>query len=275
MTPRKRLIIFTTLFCITIIIFSSSMILGKHLSLEAKAQATTINKSTYRTHKTKLMNIEAKGNSLNTFFQTKSAARVIYLTFDDGPTEYTEEILKILHTHQVKSTFFMLNGNMIKRPEIVENVVADGHAIGCHGVTHRVSNFYKTMTSPREEMDACAKTLETISGKSSKIVRVPFGSFPNLTSAQKIELDKAEYVMWDWNVDSNDWKIDNPKKITQSVLTQVHKLLKKDKVPVILFHDKAITAKVLPQIITELKDLGYEFLPIDENDIPVQFQIHS
>ncbi|MGG0716823.1 polysaccharide deacetylase family protein [Robertmurraya massiliosenegalensis] len=275
MTPRKRLIIFSTLFCISFFIFSSSIILGRHLTFESKVEATTLNKSSYRIHRKKISELQIKSDVFTKRFLKNEVTQPIYLTFDDGPTEYTNDILEILNKFEIKSTFFMLNNNILNKPEVVQAVKENSHTIGCHGVSHQVSKFYKTNLSPLDEMNTCETSVKSITGESVNIIRVPFGSFPHLTTAQKAELDKANYVMWDWNVDSNDWNNHSEKKITQSVLNQVQKLYKSGRVPVILFHDKEVTAKALPTIIESLKNLGYEFLPINEKDIPVQFQIHS
>jgi len=275
MTPRKRLIIFTTLFCISFFIFTSSIILGKHLTFEAKVEATTLNKSSYRIHREKIRELSIKSDIITDSFLKKDGTQPIYLTFDDGPTEYTEDILEILDRYEIKSTFFMLSNNVLHNPTVVQAVKEKNHTIGCHGVTHQVSKFYKTSSSPLDEMNTCKTSVQSITGEPVNIIRVPFGSFPHLTTSQKAKLDQAKYVMWDWNVDSNDWSIHNEKKMTKSVLDQVQKLYKRERVPVILFHDKEVTVKALPTIIEALKNLGYEFLPIDEKDIPVQFKIQS
>lgn len=275
MTPRKRLmIIFSTLFCITIFIFSSSIILGKHFNFEATVEANTINKSTYRIHTTKLSELEAKTIIAERFIDKEEPLR-LYLTFDDGPTEHTGEILEILKKYDIESTFFMLNHNVLKRPEVVQNVWSNNHTIGCHGVTHQIAKFYKDSSSPLDEMNICGKSVESVIGETVNIIRVPFGSFPHLTLAQKEKLDEANLVMWDWNVDSSDWNNHNENAIIQTVLHQVEKLKNSDRVPVILFHDKEVTVRALPRIIEALKSLGYEFLPITENDVPVQFKIKS
>ncbi|WP_246041807.1 polysaccharide deacetylase family protein [Robertmurraya kyonggiensis] len=271
MQTRSRLILFVTLVSLSLIIFSSSTILADYFVFESTAEAKTIgtSNSNIKNHIAKSTDIVVKG--IDEQFLITDPSKLIYFTFDDGPTEYTPTILQILEQYQIKSTFFMLNNNVKKNPEISKAVAAAGHTIGCHGVTHKVSEFYKTTTSPRNEMATCGKTAEEITGEHVQIVRVPFGSFPHLTAAQKIELDKAQYVMWDWNVDSNDWNVNSSDKIVQSVLKQVAKFKDRQKSSVILFHDKAVTTKALPIIIESLRSQGYIFKQITVDDEPIQF----
>lgn len=271
MQTRSRLILFITLVSLSLIIFSSSTILADYFDFESTAEAKTIgtSNSNIKNHIAKSTDIVVK--EIDEQFLIKDPSKLIYITFDDGPTEYTPAILQILDQYQIKSTFFMLNNNVQKYPEISKAVATAGHTIGCHGVTHKVSEFYKTLTSPRDEMATCGKTVEDVTGEHVQVVRVPFGSFPHLTTAQKTELDKAQYVLWDWNVDSNDWSINNSDKIVQSVLKQVEKFKGRQKSPVLLFHDKEVTTKALPIIIESLKAQGYLFKQITVDDEPLQF----
>lgn len=271
MQTRNRVTIFITLITLTFIIFSSSTSLAKYITFESKVEAVSTVKLP-RTHTIKTTSIEFKDSSEKLFFK-KEPSIPVYLTFDDGPTEHTPAILDILKKYEIKSTFFMLNNNIHKNPDIVKTVSENGHTVGCHGVTHKVKLFYKTNTSPKEEMVACGKSVEDVIDSKVQVIRVPFGSSPYLTSAQKSELEKSQFIMWDWNVDSHDWSMNSSDKIVQTVLQQVKKLKEKEITPVLLFHDKEITVKALPQIIEQLKKLGYDFKPITVDDTPLQFSI--
>lgn len=272
MPTRKRVTIFIMLFSLTVIIFSSSTLFAKLIDFETKVQAKT-SPAFVRNHMVKSTGIQLMEtvHELERFSSAKPNLP-IFLTFDDGPTEFTHSILTILDHYQVQSTFFMLYGNIQKRPDIVKAVAEKGHTIGCHGVSHKVSAFYRTPTSPREEMEACSRAVEEIIGTNISLVRVPFGSSPHLTTAQKMELEQGEFIMWDWNVDSMDWKISSSEQMVQIVLKQVEKVKEKGKVPVVLFHDKEITVNALPAIIEALTELGYDFKPITHEDEPLQFK---
>lgn len=271
MLTRNRVTIFITLITLTFIIFSSSTSLAKYITFESKVEAESTVKQP-QTHITKTTSIVMKESGQKSFFDQEPKLPV-FLTFDDGPTEHTIAILDILKKYEVESTFFMLNQNIHELPEVVKKVKQNGHTIGCHGVTHKVENFYKTTTSPNEEMQTCGKSIEKVMGSKVPFIRVPFGSSPYLSSEQKSELDTSQFIMWDWNVDSQDWTMSSSDEIVQSVLEQVKTLKEKEQVPVILFHDREITAKALPQIIEKLKDLGYDFKRITVEDKPLQFTI--
>lgn len=273
MPTRIKFTVFITLLCLTFIIQSSSTILAKYISIDSKVEAKTV-ESFIKTHRIKTSDLEfKKTNQLTNNFFTKETDMPVYLTFDDGPTKFTSDILHILNKHGVQSTFFMLNNNIENLPELVKLVANSGHTIGCHGVTHIVSRFYRTDTSPSEEMTTCAKSVENVTSRKVQVVRVPYGSSPHLSSAQKGHLEKAQFIMWDWNVDSMDWSISSSEKMVQSVMNQVKRVKENGRAPVILFHDTNITVQALPQIIKKLKSLGYEFKPITVYDDPIQFTL--
>lgn len=271
MATRKRFIIFTTLISLTFFIFTSSTILGKYITFESKVVAeTTGDKTPLKIHALKTIDVQFKES--NQLFLEKRNQKIVFLTFDDGPTEHTLAILDILNKYNAPSTFFMLKGNIVKRPNVVKEVADSGHSIGCHGVSHKVNLFYKTATSPKDEMDSCSKSVAEVVGKGVELIRVPFGSFPHLTSTQKENLAKSQFILWDWNVDSMDWNIQSPDQMVSIVMKQVEKLENKEKVPVILFHDKEITVMALPKIIENLKALGYEISPLSVEVEPLQFK---
>ena len=138
--------------------------------------------------------------------------KVMYLTFDDGPSKYTREILEVLDKYEMKATFFMLDGAMKEDPEAVKQTVEKGHAVGLHGVSHKTGSFYCGQDGPLKEMEQTNDTLESIVGFKSCLVRTPYGSSPYLTQKQYINLVSRDYRIWDWNIDSKDWAYKNPYK---------------------------------------------------------------
>lgn len=271
MHAKHRLTLFITLIALTSVIFTTSTTLAKYMIFESKAEAeSTEDQSSI--HTIKATSIEMKTSNHMQLFNIDSKPSV-FLTFDDGPTEYTAAILDILKKYDIKSTFFMLQKNIETLPDIVKSVEQDGHAIGCHGVTHKVELFYKNTTSPTEEMIECSNSIKSVIESNVQVIRVPFGSSPHLTTAQKNGLEQSKFILWDWNVDSQDWSFNSRDKVVQSVLHQVKKLKDKEQAPVILFHDKEITVKALPIIIEQLKGLGYDFKSISIHDKPLQFTL--
>ena len=73
----------------------------------------------------------------------KEASKVVYLTFDDGPNQYTPTILDILKQKKAKATFFMIEGNIKRNPKIVNRIIKEGHYPGLHSVSHDVKKLYR------------------------------------------------------------------------------------------------------------------------------------
>ncbi|MBR6647627.1 MAG: polysaccharide deacetylase family protein [Clostridia bacterium] len=193
-----------------------------------------------------------------------AGAKVVYLTFDDGPSpKNTPVILDILKKYNAKATFFMLEGNMKKYPDIVKRIKKEGHALGLHGVTHVKSMFYKNAWSPAKEMQQANQTLKSITGEGTCLVRVPYGSAPNLSNQQYKNLRGAGYRMWDWNIDSEDSLSANVSSST--IYNNAIKGLKGKNNPVMLFHDKSNVRYCLDNLLSYLTKNGYHIVPIMHN----------
>lgn len=198
--------------------------------------------------------------------------KTVYLTFDDGPTATTSELLNILGKYNVKATFFMLGNNMNQHPSYVKRIANEGHALALHGMTHRKEKFYASPAAALGEMNNANKILKEITGQSTTLIRPPYGSKPYFTKTFRDKVLTQGYHLWDWNVDSTDWKYkDASDTIYTSVMNQVHKLKKTNVNPVILMHDQKATLKVLPRILETLKKEGYEFQVITPNLEAVNF----
>jgi peptidoglycan/xylan/chitin deacetylase (PgdA/CDA1 family) len=205
--------------------------------------------------------------------QNKPNGRSIYLTFDDGPTKYTSEILSILNKEHARATFFMLKHNMDHYPNALQQMKKQGFGMGCHGVTHKLRLFYASPKSAKGEMVECSDTLKQYTGEKAEVIRVPYGSFPFLSPKERQALNGAGFSMWDWNIDSKDWATSNPKVVAMNIEKQLNRK-PPFKTPVILMHDKKDTAAALPYIILELKKQHYRFGILSNQLTPVQFQ-HS
>ncbi|MBS4174330.1 polysaccharide deacetylase family protein [Bacillus sp. FJAT-49736] len=201
----------------------------------------------------------------------KPPHRVAYLTFDDGPNSSVERILSILDKYHAKATFFMMDPHMKQHQASVKKMVAKGHGVACHGVTHDKNKFYKSPTSAATEMKTCLATLKKITKTSSIMIRVPYGSKPWMTAPYRKEMERYGYKMWDWNVDSLDWKWLNGSKTASYTIQQIKTLQKRGISPLILFHDKPTTADALPAVLKYLIDNGYELKPLTNNMKPYNF----
>lgn len=194
--------------------------------------------------------------------------KTIYLTFDDGPSLYTEKILDLLDQYQMKATFFLLDGAMKEHPESVKQIVQRGHAVGLHGVTHKPQTFYCGIQGPLKELEQTNSTLESIVGFRSCLVRTPFGSNPHLTKSQYMELLKHNYLVWDWNIDSKDWAYKNAYKAYNTTIKNIKTSHKEPKV--ILFHDMKTSEKTLELFLKWMQENQYVSKEITPDLIPVK-----
>lgn len=122
--------------------------------------------------------------------------KVIYLTFDDGPTEeITHWILKTLDEFGVKATFFCIGNNAEKHPEIVNYIRKNGHSVGIHGYSH-VRGLYKK----QEEYLNDIKKSESII--KSKIFRPSHG---RIYPSQVKKLNELGYKVVLWDVITRDY----------------------------------------------------------------------
>lgn len=200
------------------------------------------------------------------------SSKPIYLTFDDGPTAHTNELLDILAKYDARGTFFMLGPNIASYPKSVKRLIASGSAAGLHGMTHVKNKFYASPESALAEMKQDNDALYKAAGVKSSLIRTPYGSKPYFKQAYRDKVLSAGFRLWDWNVDSEDWKYKTDHtRVIRSVLDQINTLERQGTVPVVLMHDQAATLKVLPEVLKTLKSKGYTFEVIDSGMTPVNF----
>ncbi|MCC2456668.1 polysaccharide deacetylase family protein [Bacillus cereus] len=194
----------------------------------------------------------------------KPVGQVVYLTFDDGPSELTGKFLDVLKEQHVASTFFMQGSNLqnIGFQENVKRAVKEGHYIGAHSMTHNSDKLYKKGQFVTEMKETLA-LIHNITGTTPKLVRPPYGSAPGLKGQDiRNKIVEAGIKVWDWTIDSNDWKLKgNPQQIIENV-----KRTTTEDVEVVLMHEKLQTLQALPEIIKFYKEKGYEFGVYNEAD---------
>ncbi|MCY9762374.1 polysaccharide deacetylase [Paenibacillus alvei] len=183
--------------------------------------------------------------------------KVVYLTFDDGPSQLTGQFLDVLKEYNVKATFFMQGNNLqtTKFQENVKRASKEGHYIGAHSMTHNHKKLYNDGQFV-PEMRETLFLIKVITNTNPKLVRAPYGSVPGLKSQYiRDQIVAAGIKVWDWTVDSHDWELkDNPNQIIENVKKQTT-----EQVEVVLMHERAQTLQALPEIITFYKEKGYKF----------------
>ena len=201
---------------------------------------------------------------------SKSIGKKAYITIDDGPSKYTDDIVDTLNKYNAKATFFMIDRNMKLYPSQVKRIVENGNTPGFHSVSHDIHKLYKTNKSAKEEFDINRQTLLEVAGIESSVVRLPYGSKPYTPHKCYEELVEAGYKMWDWDIDTEDWKVSSDQALENVKLYSKGK----DNI-VVLMHEKKQTAKSLDRILRYLSEEGYEFVPIDENETPQNFWLKN
>ncbi|HBF7093561.1 TPA: polysaccharide deacetylase [Clostridioides difficile] len=206
---------------------------------------------------------------------SKSSGKIAYITIDDGPSKFTDEMIKTLNKYNVKATFFMIDGNMKEYPQQVKNIIKNGNTAGFHSVSHDIHKLYVTSTSAKEEFDTNDQTFYKITGKHSKVIRIPYGSKPYTPQASYQALVDAGYKIWDWDLDTEDWR-SNSSQIVQNVKNHIKNRKGEDKDQlVVLMHEKKQSAEALDSILKFLSDEGYEFAPVDQNQIPKNYWLRN
>jgi peptidoglycan-N-acetylglucosamine deacetylase len=192
----------------------------------------------------------------------------VYLTFDDGPNPGIDQILDILKEKDAKATFFMIETRMRTYPTPIKRLIREGHYPALHSVSHNKSNLYEGKpTAVAAEMMKTQKTLYQITGFHTALTRVPYGSKPYMAKSFRDELVKSNFKMWDWNIDSLDWKSpDNPSQIIKNVKEGFERKINGKEPIVILFHINKGTISSLGPIIDFIYSKGYQCVPYQPDE---------
>lgn len=199
----------------------------------------------------------------------KEERKRVYLTFDDGPSNYTGQILDILAENDVKATFFVI-GRDKEYYDYYKRIVKEGHTIGMHSYSHVYQDFYKSVDSFGEELNKLNDLIYKVTGTKSSIFRFPGGSSNNVAPLP-IEnyiayLNENNINYYDWNSLSGDAVTSglSPEQLVDNIMNDVSK----NKDSIVLMHDLQTThatVESLQLLIDTLKREGYEILPIDAN----------
>jgi peptidoglycan/xylan/chitin deacetylase (PgdA/CDA1 family) len=198
------------------------------------------------------------------------ANKIVYLTFDDGPKNISDNILTILDQYQAKATFFMIDRNIRSYPDVIKRMVASGHAVGSHGVSHNTNMFYQSSQTVIAEMAQTRNTILEITGIDSSLIRTPYGSAPKMTDDYKKAVTDNGFIMWDWNIDSKDWYFRDHRYV-ETVIAQIENKKNQSAPIVILLHEQEETAAQLPELLNYLTSQQYVLQALDPSVPPVQF----
>ena len=212
--------------------------------------------------------------------EIKASKNEVYLTFDDGPSENTSKVLKILKDNYINATFFV-NGHP-GYEDLYKQIINQGNVIGNHTYSHDYKTEYSSISSYNKDVNKLNSFLEGIGIPRPILMRFPGGSNNTISNnyggkdimnkLTKEEISKG-YQYIDWNLYSGD-----SDKMTENkdvIIDNVIRGSKGMKSIVILFHDskpKTTTVQALPIIIKSLKNRGYVFKTLSINSPVIHFK---
>lgn len=191
--------------------------------------------------------------------------KVIYLTFDDGPSRHTVRLLEVLKKYNVKATFFVVGTSDCS---LLDDIANQGHAIGIHSATHNYSQIYASEEAYFNDLNRMSDIIYQYTGIRTKLIRFPGGSSNTVSSFNKgimTRLAKAVeaqgYRYFDWNVASGDA---GGAKTTDQVFNNVVNGIRGKQHAVVLQHDLyGFSVDAVEKIIQWGLANGYTFLPLD------------
>ncbi|MGP1569654.1 MAG: polysaccharide deacetylase family protein [Eubacteriales bacterium] len=205
----------------------------------------------------------------------KDKPQSVYLTFDDGPSHITNEILDILFERHIRATFFVLYKEGEEANSLYRRMIAEGHTIALHSTTHNYDKIYSSMENFLTDVEYVSARVYDATGYKPKIYRFPGGSVnPHNASIYRqatSELLRRGYVYYDWNVSADDAISGTSKnQMILNILNGVHAHNKS----IVLLHDsasKANTVSILPAVLDTLISEGYNFYPLSNKVRPITF----
>lgn len=186
----------------------------------------------------------------------------IALTFDDGPSDFTEELLDVLDKHNVKATFFVVGKYVAQLPEVLRETVRRGHVIGNHTYEHGDLSGESRHYVFRE-IEKSEETILDATGLRTALFRPPYGK---LSTKLVGEVYKRGYTTIRWSNSGKDWSTNSDHAIAIKIIDETRPGA------IILLHDgngespssRAHTLRAVRLIVPTLKVFGFEFLTVPE-----------
>ena len=204
----------------------------------------------------------------------EDSENTVYLTFDDGPSVLTANLLYYLRQENVKATFFVVPERTELCYSMLKEISDAGHSIGIHSASHDYEKIYASVDAFLDDYNEAYQMIVEATGKAPEIYRFPGGSINDYNSDTRNEIieemNRRGFTYFDWNVDSNDWQGIGWTELYTDTLNAAEELTS----PVILFHntgDRDNTILVIEDVIKALKNKGYKFGCLTQKTKPVQF----
>lgn len=225
-----------------------------------------------------VMTIRTSAEPIEEAASEADVEKVVYLTFDDGPSVVTADILDLLKEENVPATFFVIGATTDRGKMLYQRMVDEGHSIGIHSYSHKYYEIYSSADAYLEDFERLQKHLKEIVGDTPKIFRFPGGSNnsnANIQTLEKIKEATAEkgYVYFDWNALAKDDKA-TPTPAETMFQNIVKSAGDEDRI-LILMHDDALRTTAvdcIKMLIEYYREKGYRFEALTEDTPPIQFK---
>lgn len=212
----------------------------------------------------------AQPAKLNSIDQEKT----VYLTFDDGPSARTPELLAILEEYDIKATFFVVGRESEEARQWMRDIVAAGHTLGIHTYSHDYNKIYESVEAYLEDFNAMYNLILEATGTAPQVFRFPGGSVNAYNGATYrdiiSEMVRRGFVYFDWNRMSGDAVRGNvpAETLVENALDRADSLRR----VILLMHDSTRFTNVveaLPQIIEGYQEAGFRFAALTPEVKPV------
>lgn len=275
--PKKSKLISLQAAMLAAILFLSAIAVPHPVKAEEPGASTHPSPVATKSSQSTLYNSLSTGKRVNpqtsSVVQASAAGPTVYLTFDDGPSNLTAQVLDILHKEGISASFFVLGNQAESRGKLIKRAVNEGHTVGNHTYNHVYKELYGSFDQFWKQVERTDGILRKITGQENMLLRAPGGTYSNFDAFYYYLLDSAGYRLFDWNVDSGD-------AVRRSVpaaeiVANVKASTLRDKM-VVLMHDgigHEETVKALPQIIAYYKAKGYAFKSLTPDTPKIQFPL--
>jgi peptidoglycan/xylan/chitin deacetylase (PgdA/CDA1 family) len=193
---------------------------------------------------------------LKALSKVRTDKKVVAITFDDGPSSFTKEVLDLLDKYNAKATFFCVGKNVEKESALFKSIIEKGHLVGNHTYSHSKDIGFSKTKTVITEIEKTDEVIEKYSGSKPKYFRPPFGvTNPKIARA----INKTKHKVIGWNIRSLDTLIHDENKIHNRIIRQIRPG------SIILLHDTSEkSVKVLERLLIHLDSISYRSITVDE-----------
>lgn len=208
-----------------------------------------------------------------------NATGVVYLTYDDGPGDYTAALLDVLQKYDVKATFFVTGRGT---DDLIKREYDEGHTVALHTWSHNYAYLYSSVANYYADLQQISDRVKNITGEESKLIRFPGGSSNTVSkrydgrsrimSTLTRDVEAKGYAYFDWNVDSDDaGRANSADVVYANVINRL-----KPGANVVLQHDiKPYSVEAVERIIQWCNDNNYVFEPLTKDSPTVHHGVNN